>query len=117
MLPDDDVLCDACPPDSAAVTFNDKGLVREPGTTTTVETAAPCTVTRALNQESSYKRSKREKVVPLADLSQSKGSRTQRANTLKGRPLATRDQRNSRKPNPIQAWLATIKATVTNSRA
>jgi hypothetical protein len=113
----DGVLGEACPSDSGAGALKNEHLACEPGTTTMVETGGSCTVSRALNQGSSYKRSKREKVVPLADLSQSKGSRTQRANTLKGRPLATRDQCNSRKPNPIQAWLATIKATVAYSRA
>ena len=108
---------DAWPPDSAAVALSDKGLAWEPGTTTMADTVGPCIVTRALNQESSYKRSKRAKVVPLADLSQSKGSRTQCANTLNGRPLATRDQRNSRKPKPMQAWLPATKATVAHSRA
>jgi hypothetical protein len=58
-LPLDDVLCDTGPPHSAAAALNHKGLAREPGTTTTIDAVGPCTITRALNQESSYKGSKR----------------------------------------------------------
>ena len=108
-MPLDGVLGDACPSDSAAGALNNEHLACEPGTITTVETVSPCAVTRAPNQESSYKRSKCAKLGALADLFQSEGSRKQCANTLNGKPLATRDQRNSRKPSPIQAWLATTQ--------
>jgi hypothetical protein len=115
-MPLDDVLGDACPPDSAAAALTIKGLAWEPGATTTAEVVDPCNVALALNQEPSYKRSKRTRFAPLSDLFQSKGSRTQWANTLNGRPLVSRDQRNSRNPKSIQAWLPATKTTVAYTR-
>jgi hypothetical protein len=111
----DDLLGDArpLPPPTRSTIKVSRG---EPGTITMLDAVGPCTVTRVLNQQSSYKSSKRAKVAPLADLFQSKGSRMQCANTLNGRPLAARDQRNRRKPRPIQAWLPATKATVAYTR-